>query len=121
MTGKPIALIVEDDAFQLMMAGEIAEEAGLQPVLANNADEAMAVLEARDDIRVLVTDVSMPGAMDGLDLARQVHDRWPLIDIIVVSGHVPKNETLLPKRGRFFTKPYPSQNMVSTLKDIAFG
>lgn len=121
MTDKPVALIVEDDVFQLMMAGELAEEAGLQPILVGNADEAMVVLQTRDDILVLVTDVSMPGSMDGLDLARAVHDRWPPINIVVVSGHVPNTEAHLPERSRFFTKPYPSEKMLSTLKSLAFG
>lgn len=118
---KPIALIVEDDAIQLMMAAELAEEAGYEPVLATNADEAMAVLETRSDVRVIMTDVSMPGSMDGLDLARIVHNRWPPIRIVVVSGHVPRTEAELPARSYFFMKPYPSQRMVSTLKGFVFG
>ena len=121
MTAKPVALIVEDDAFQLMMAGELAEEAGLQPVMVANADETMSVLQARDDIQVLVTDVNMPGSMDGLDLARKVSDCWKAISIVVVSGHIPKNEARLPEHSHLFTKPYASQKMVSTLKALAFG
>ena len=67
----PIALVVE-----------------YEPILMIQADEAIAVLEGRDDIRVVVTDVQMPGSMDGMKLARAVRDRWPPILIIVVSGHI---------------------------------
>ena len=86
-----------------------------------NADQAMAVLQTRDDIQVLVTDVNMPGSMDGLDLAREVSERWKAISIIVVSGHVAQHEKKLPERSRFFAKPYPSQKLVNTLKSLAFG
>jgi CheY-like chemotaxis protein len=49
-----------------------------------NTDEALEALEANSDVQLLFTDVDMPGTIDGLALARQVHDRWPHIGIIVV-------------------------------------
>jgi two-component system, response regulator PdtaR len=64
----------------------IIEKAGYKIVEALNADEAIAILEMREDIRMVVTDVEMPGSMNGIKLARVIRDRWPPIELIVTSG-----------------------------------
>ncbi|WP_310075061.1 response regulator [Phyllobacterium sp. 1468] len=74
---------------------------------AGDADEAIAILSERDDIRVLCADIDMPGSMDGLKLAAPVRDRWPPIKIIVTSGHRYMSDDTLPVEGRFFGKPPP--------------
>lgn len=72
----------------------------------------------RDDIGVVFTDVRMPGTMDGLRLAAAVRDRWPPIRLMVVSGHLVQ-EPELPDDARFFRKPYPSAEIISTLRELA--
>ena len=85
---KPtVVLVVEDEPLLLLLAGTLVEEAGLQLVICGNADEAVAILEARPDIRIVFTDVEMPGSMDGIKLAAAIRNRWPPIQIVVVSGH----------------------------------
>ena len=86
----PVAnvLVVEDEMVLRMRAVDIVEDAGFTAVEAVNADEALAVLEARSDISLLFSDIQMPGSMDGLKLAHAVHERWPSIKIILVSGRV---------------------------------
>ncbi|MEI9851672.1 MAG: response regulator [Sphingomonas sp.] len=65
-----------------------------------SADEAMQVLESRDDISLLFTDIQMPGSMDGLKLAHAVRRRWPHIKIILVSGRSrSRTPTNLPTAG----------------------
>ena len=84
---KPTAvLIVEDEPLVRFCAVQTVEEAGFDVIEAANADEAIAILESRQDIRVVFTDIHMPGSMDGLKLAHAVRDRWPPIKIIVTSG-----------------------------------
>jgi FixJ family two-component response regulator len=75
-------------------------------------------LEARKDIRIVITDMDMPGSMDGLKLARAIRDRWPPIELILTSGHfdVPKSD--IPERGLFFSKPYRDQEIVSALQNL---
>ena len=70
------------------------EAAGYKAIEASNADEAIAILEMRKDIRIVFTDIDMPGSMDGLRLAHAIRDRWPPIELILTSGHVdvPKSE-----------------------------
>ena len=66
--------------------------AGFEVIEAASADEAMRIFERRSDIRVVFTDIQMPGSMDGLKLAHAVRDRWPPIKIIVTSGREPTAE-----------------------------
>jgi len=87
-------------------------------VEAANADEAIAILESRSDIALVFTDIQMPGSMDGLELARTVHDRWPAIKIILVSGRVELSEHDRPAKSRFFQKPFAVKQMIEGLHDM---
>src|SRR5665213_3106992 len=82
---RSIVLVVEDELMLRMRAVDMVEDAGFVPVEAIDADEAIRILESRDDISVLFTDIQMPGSMDGLKLAHVAHTRWPHIKIILVS------------------------------------
>jgi DNA-binding NtrC family response regulator len=119
MTERHFVLVVEDDPLQMMMAGDIVEDAGFQPVYAKNADEAPKVLESRSDIQIVLTDVNMPGSMDGLQLTAIVHERWPPIGIMVVSGDTPREATALAQRSQFLNKPYAPDRAIRGLKTLA--
>jgi hypothetical protein len=60
----------------------------------------------------------MPGSMDGTKLAAAVRDRWPLIKLVVVSGHL-VGDPDLPEGALFFRKPYRSDEIISTLRELA--
>jgi YesN/AraC family two-component response regulator len=93
--------------------------AGYRAIEASNADEAIAILEARKDIRIVFTDIEMPGSMDGLKLARAIRDRWPPIELILTSGHFDVRENDIPERGLFFSKPYRDREIESALQQFA--
>src|SRR4051812_1008939 len=112
----PNVLIVEDEMVLRMRAVDIVEDAGFRPVEAVNADEAISILESRSDISLLFTDIQMPGSMDGLKLAHAVHDRWPAIKIILVSGQVRPSEEERPANSRFFGKPLGVEQMIAELQ-----
>jgi two-component sensor histidine kinase/DNA-binding response OmpR family regulator len=114
----PIVLIVEDEMVLRMRAVDIVEDAGFVPVEAVSADEAMQVLESRDDISLLFTDIQMPGSMDGLKLAHAVHSRWPHIKIVLVSGQVAVTDADKPVDSRFFPKPLEIDQMVLELQNM---
>jgi|SRR5579863_1407412 CheY-like chemotaxis protein len=106
----PAVLIVEDELLVRLNAVRTIENAGFKVIEAANADEAIRILESRGDIRVIFTDINMPGSMDGLKLAHAVRHRWPPIKIIVTSGRDDVSEQDLPAGGRFIAKPYdPTQ------------
>ena len=88
LTSVPNVLIVEDEMILRMRAIDIVEDAGFNPVEAVNADQAISILRSRSDISLLFTDIQLPGSVDGLKLAHAVHDRWPSVKIILVSGQV---------------------------------
>lgn len=116
----PAVLIVEDEPLVRLCAVETVEGAGFEVIEAANADEAIRILESRRDIRVVFTDIHMPGSMDGLKLAHAVRNRWPPIKIIVTSGRETAAEQDLPAGGRFFAKPYDPSEIKDALRAWAF-
>jgi two-component sensor histidine kinase/DNA-binding NarL/FixJ family response regulator len=122
MTADPTnVLVVEDEMVLRMRAVDIVEDAGFTAVEAVNADEAIAILESRSDISLLFSDIQMPGTMDGLKLAHAVHDRWPAIKIILVSGQVKPTDDEKPEDSRFFGKPIEVEQMIAELQDMVGG
>jgi CheY-like chemotaxis protein len=117
MPDSPIyVLVVEDDFFSRLHAVRLVEDAGYIAVEASNADEAIIILEARKDIRIVFTDIDMPGSMDGLKLAHAIRERWPPIELILTSGHFDIRDDELPERGRFFPKPYRGQEIILAMQ-----
>ena len=101
-----------------MRAVDIVEDAGFTAVEAINADDALAILESRSDIELLFTDIQMPGSMDGLKLAHAVHERWPSIKIILVSGQVKLTDGDRPADSRFFGKPLDVKQMIAEMQEM---
>jgi two-component sensor histidine kinase/CheY-like chemotaxis protein len=118
LTPVPNVLVVEDEMILRMRAVDIVEDAGFNPVEAVNADQAISILESRSDISVLFTDIQMPGSIDGLKLAHAVHDRWPSVKIILVSGQVKPSDAERPADSRFFGKPLGVEQMIAELQDM---
>ena len=111
-----VVLVVEDELMLRMRAVDIVEDAGFVPIEAINADEAIEILESRDDISVLFTDIQMPGSMDGLRLSHLVHARWPHIKIILVSGQMAVTDDGKPEGSRFFPKPLEIPQMIREIQ-----
>jgi CheY-like chemotaxis protein len=117
--GKAIVLVVEDEPLVRMGAVDMIEDAGFVALEAGNADEAVRILEARTDIRIVFTDIDMPGSMDGIKLAAAVRGRWPPIEIILTSGHSKIRDEEIPERGVFISKPYDPRQVIATLQRMA--
>jgi CheY-like chemotaxis protein len=113
-----VVLVVEDEMLLRMRAVDMVEDAGFTSVEAVNADEAVAILESRSDIALLFTDVQMPGSMDGLKLAHAVHERWPPIKIILVSGQLRLASIDIPADSRFFGKPLEAKVMIAQMQSM---
>jgi CheY-like chemotaxis protein len=112
-----VVLVVEDDHLARMHAVDLIEEAGFVVVEAGGAEEAIAILETRRDVDVVFTDIVMPGAMDGLQLARYIHSKWPPIKIIATSGRFSIQDEL-PEGGVFLPKPYSADVVTSVLREF---
>lgn len=115
---KPLVLIVEDETLVRLVAASMLQDAGFDTLEADSADHALRVLERRPDVRVLFSDVQLPGSMDGLHLAAAVHDRWPLIKLLLTSGGVDVRTDEIPDDGRFLSKPYNASQVVGAVRAI---
>ncbi len=104
--GKAVVLVVDDSALIRMAAVDLVQSAGYEVLEAQDADAAILILESRDDIDLVFTDVQMPGTMDGIKLSHYIRNRWPPVKLIVTSGMAFVEESSLPTGSQYFAKPY---------------
>lgn len=116
--GRIGVLVVEDEPLVRLDAVDQLGDQGFEVFEASNANEAMAFLEGHPPVHALFTDIDMPGGMDGLMLVADVRKRWPLIKIIVTSGHWEMREQDLPVEGRFLSKPYDAQQVAAVVREL---
>jgi CheY-like chemotaxis protein len=122
MQAKPakrrhVVLIVEDEPLVRLTGADLLAEAGFEVFEAGNADEALRILEATQEVRVVFSDVEMPGSLDGVGLARHICQRWSSIGIVLTSGHRIREETI-PRDGKFLPKPYDGRALVRQIEEI---
>jgi DNA-binding response OmpR family regulator len=109
-------LLVEDEVLVRLSIADELRQAGLTVLEAANADEASTILESHSErVGVVLTDVQLPGSMDGLALARLVRSRYPAIRLVVLSGADPKLLTSM-NADAVFTKPHVSTHLVRQIK-----
>jgi CheY-like chemotaxis protein len=116
---QAVILVVEDEAILRMVAASFFEDAGFEVVEAADTGEALTVLESREDIHLVFTDIDLPpSSVNGLTLAQAVTDRWPPIKIVIVSGHDVPGEGTMLTGSRFFPKPYRAEEMIATVREM---
>ena len=113
---KPTILVVEDEMFIRMIATETLEDGGFDVLEADNAVEALDIMD-RNDVNVLFTDVQMPGPIDGLELADSVAVRHPRVKLIVTSGKLRLDDVDMPDHGKFLPKPYSISDLTLLVED----
>jgi two-component system, response regulator PdtaR len=116
MASTPTILVVEDEPLVRLVGTLLLADAGFNVIEACNAEEALRVLEAGSDIRIVFTDVEMPGALDGFGLARCVHERWPAIGVIVTSGRAEPPRQKAGLNELFVAKPYASSTLMHKIE-----
>jgi CheY-like chemotaxis protein len=115
---NPTILVAEDDGFLRLMASELLESHGYAVVEADSAEEAIKVMESRKDVRLLFTDIQMPPGCDGLELAREVHARWPKVRLVITSGQVQPTRAEIADHGRFIRKPYRAKDLLGQVDEL---
>ena len=115
---KPLVLVVEDEVLIRLNATRMLEAAGFDTLQAGSADEAIVHLETNQQIRIVFTDINLPGSMNGLRLAAAIRHRWPPIELVLTSGHVRVADNEIPARGHFLPKPYSSEQLVGTMRSF---
>jgi len=110
--GLPVVLVVEDEPLVRMTMHDALSVEGFHVIEAANAIEAVTVLQARLDILCVVSDVAMPGEMNGVSLTWEVKRRWPNIAMILSSGRLMATAGEVPDGTRLLRKPYPLTDLV---------
>lgn len=107
-------LIVDDEPFIRMAAADTLADAGLTPLEAADAGEALEILSGHPEIALIVSDVNMPGE-DGVTLARRARRLRPDVGIILTSGrrHILAPE--MPDGGEFLPKPYGARQLLAII------
>lgn len=115
--GRTPVLVVEDDPILMMSLVDFVEEAGFEAIEASDADHAMELLETRDDIRTVFTDLDTRNAEAGMRMALAIRDRWPSIELLMISSQAWSVEGL-PLRGVLLDKPFDQRRIVATLRHL---
>ena len=116
-----VVLIVEDDALLRMHTVDFIEAAGYRVLEAADTDQAIALIEAHPEVRVVLTDIDLPGSMDGLRMAAAIRDRWPPIELIVTSGAAEPRPEQIPARGIFIPKPVDPTRVLQAIDTFVTG
>lgn len=116
---KPVVLVVEDEPLLRLLASDMIEEAGFEVLQASNSTVAIATMEDRLDVRVVFTDVDMPGGINGIKLAACIQARWPTVHVIVTSGKPWPADEPVPANVEFFSKPYLKDHVLGIVKRMA--
>jgi len=114
---RPALLLVEDEILIRVLVAEALRAAAYEVIEAANADEAIDILRTASPVDVVITDVRMPGSMDGLDLARTVRTVRPEVRVIVASGHAP-SESAAPISDVFLRKPYDPEHLIWQVRSL---
>ena len=115
---RPTILVAEDSELLRLLASDLLEEHGYTVVEADNAEEALKVMEKRKDVRVLFADIQMPPGCNGLELAREVHNRWPKVHLVITSGQVQPARAEIADHGRFIRKPYQAKDLLGQIDEL---
>jgi two-component system, response regulator PdtaR len=116
--GHITILVVDDEWLIRSDLAQSLEEAGYRTREACNSAEAIAMLEKHREIRVVFTDIQMPGSMDGVALAHCIRQRWPPTILVISSGNRRPHRSELPEDTEFLAKPVDKECLGAILQEV---
>jgi len=114
---KPTVLVVEDDATLRFLVAEALSMLDLDVVECATADHALQILRQANHVDLVLTDIRMPGQIDGLELAKLVWEHWPHLPVILTSGHMSLGADRLPNQSAFMAKPWTLDQLHKAVSD----
>ena len=112
-------VIVEDEFLVRDLAVCELEDNGFTVVEFETADAALPYLrEHGGDAALILTDVQMPGRLDGLGLVELLSRLWPDLPVLITSGGPLVDPRKLPRRATFLSKPWTPEAMVDRVNRI---
>lgn len=117
MADQSVVLVIDDDPVVRMFVCEALIDNGFRVVAASSADEGLGVLHNRIDVGVVLTDVVMPGTLDGLGLVSEIRRRWPGLGVIIASGRIPAGAAANASATVFLEKPFDETMLLEALAE----
>lgn len=118
MGAAKTVLLIEDEALIRMGTSAMLEDGGYQVLEAADADEAQGLLEAHPEIAIVVTDVQMPGSMDGLAFASYVSRHHAHIPVLITSGRADAQDARAHGAATYISKPYTAATIERALQHL---
>ncbi|WP_156387516.1 MULTISPECIES: response regulator [unclassified Methylobacterium] len=115
---RPVILLVEDEALTIMDLADVLEDGGYDTVQCASAERALGILQARPDIRGLVTDVELSGKVNGFDLATAVSEARPHLPIVIVSGRAAPDPERMPDGAHFIARPCTGEDILHQIRRL---
>jgi CheY-like chemotaxis protein len=112
------AIVVDDNDDVRVLTGEVLADIGFNVRHASNASEALALCEAGADL--VVSDIVMPGAMDGVMLARTIRQRWPDMQSILMTGYSEASRDAVAAGFRVLGKPFTREALLEAISTSRF-
>ena len=120
MSDQILVLVVEDEALVRVVLVDVLEEAGFRVIEAEHAAAALEVLELyASQIHVLFTDIHMPGAMNGIELAHHAAASWPKVALLITSAQPYPTQSQMPLNALFLSKPYRHDRVIYHIRELA--
>jgi CheY-like chemotaxis protein len=120
---KPVVpakvLVVEDEPIIRIYVSDILEQSGFDVIEAATGEEALSQIAEGERVCAIVSDVAMPGLIDGFELARRVRHDWPRMGVVLVSGVIEPSGVYLPLGVRFVPKPVKASTLLRLLREVA--
>jgi two-component system, response regulator PdtaR len=114
----PVVLLVEDEILTRLCTAEQLRRGGMMVVEAANAHEAVAILDSGVRIDLVLTDVRMPGSIDGLGLARIARARWPRLKVAVCSAQDHSGAIDVQTADAFVLKPHDDLTLMRLIRRL---
>jgi CheY-like chemotaxis protein len=111
-----VALVVDDEPFARLSAVQVLVDQAYLVLEAADADEALALLDRNDDVSLVVTDISMPGQMDGLSMARHLRRQDAKLALVVATGRSLTEASDLPQAVQYLLKPYAAHALLHSVR-----
>jgi two-component system, response regulator PdtaR len=118
LASRPVVLVVEDELLVRILQVDILREAGFRVAEAENADEAFDMLRSRSEIVAILTDVNMPGSLNGFEFAQLIKQGWPEVGVLVISGKTQPGPRDLPVGVEFVLKPVRPAALVERIRAL---
>jgi CheY-like chemotaxis protein len=112
---NPVILLVEDDVLVRFTTADILREAGFDVLEAVDSSEALALLTTGHPLDLVLTDIRMPGHMDGVQLASVIKNTRPNLPVALLSSHL---ESAEHQADVFISKPYQPDRLVEVVKRL---